>query len=74
MSQFPTCLYSTKYVRFPHSLILKELYIINSGGKIGKKKNTVKLFHWAECSINPKIPETFLKDSMEPLELLQVFL
>ena len=38
MSQFPTCLYSTKYVRFPHNLILKELYIINSGGKLVKKK------------------------------------
>lgn len=74
MSQFPTCLYSTKYARFPHSLILEELYIINSGKLVKKKKNTVKLFHWAECSINPKIPETFLKDFMEPLELLQVFL
>lgn len=39
MSQFPTCLYSTKYARFPHSLILEELYIINSGKLVKKKEH-----------------------------------
>ena len=34
----------------------------------------MKLLHGAECSINPKISETFLKDSRELLEALSVSL